>query len=203
MYNDLNTLIIDGEQVYIKKILVSEITDSVMDWFNDAQLMKYYTNSRKQITKDSLLDAIEDGEKKGNQFTFGIYCKENNHLIGTLKLGPINFFHKTSDLVALIGDRNYLGKRLAPQAIALGNKLAFDFFDLRKLYGGMYESNIPSIKAYLRAGWLVEARIKGQYIVDGVSEDRIEVGCFNPKYFAEETIQEIKEKQSLYYSICL
>lgn len=198
---DLNSIRIEGEQLYIKKIRVSEITDRVMDWFNDDQLMKYYTNSRRQITKESLLCAIEDGEKKGNQFTFGIYHKEDNVLIGTLKLGPINFNHKTSDLVALIGDRNYLGRGLAPKAIALGNELAFEYFDIRKLYGGMYESNIPSIKAYLRAGWLVEARLKGQYMVDGKAEDRIEVGCFNPKYFTEETIREIKEKQSAYYTL--
>ena len=198
---DLNAIRIEGERLYIKKIQVSEITERVMDWFNDDQLMKYYTNSRRQITKESLLNAIEDGEKKGNQFTFGIYHKEDNVLIGTLKLGPINFNHKTSDLVALIGDRNYLGKGLAPKAIALGNRLAFDHFDIRKLYGGMYESNIPSIKAYLRAGWLVEARLRGQYIVDGISEDRIEVACFNPKYFSEAFIQEIKEKQSVYYTV--
>lgn len=198
---DLKTIRIEGEQLYIKKIKVAEITERVMDWFNDEQLMKYYTNSRRQITKESLLSAIEDGEKKGNQFTFGIYHKEDNVLIGTLKIGPINFNHKTSDLVALIGDRNYLGKGLAPKAITLGNKLAFDYFDIRKLYGGMYESNIPSIKAYLRAGWLVEARLKGQYMVDGKTEDRIEVGCFNPKYFSEEIIQEIKEKQSAYYTV--
>lgn len=198
---ELNAIRIEGEQLYIKKITVSEITERVMDWFNDEQLMKYYTNSRRQITKESLLNAIEDGEKKGNQFTFGIYRKDGDVLIGTLKIGPINFNHKTSDLVALIGDRTYLGKGLAPIAIALGNKLAFDFFDIRKLYGGMYESNIPSIKAYLRAGWIVEARLKGQYLVDGVSEDRIEVGCFNPKYFSEEILKELKEKQSLYYTI--
>lgn len=201
MHSDLNIIKIEGEQLFIKKILVSEITDHVMDWFNDAQLMKYYTNSRKQITKDSLLSSIEDGEKKGNQFTFGIYHKDNDVLIGTLKLGPINFIHKTSDLVALIGDRNYLGKGLAPQAILMGNKLAFEYFDIRKLYGGMYESNVPSIKAYLRAGWLVEARLKGQYLVDGISEDRIEVACFNPNYFSDDFINEVKERQSAYYSL--
>ena len=198
---DLNSFKIGEDQLYIKKMMVSEITDRVMDWFNDDQLMKYYTNSRKQITKELLLNAIEDGEKKGNQFTFGIYHKKDAVLIGTLKIGPINFYHKTSDLVALIGDRNYLGKGLAPKAIELGNKLAFEYFDIRKLYGGMYESNIPSIKAYLRAGWLIEARLKGQYVVDGNVEDRIEVACFNPKYFSNEFIQDIKEKQSLYYTI--
>ena len=187
--------------MFIKQLEISELTDRVMDWFNDSQLMKYYTNSRNQITKASLMTAIEEGGKKGNQFTFGIYHKDGGNLIGTLKLGPINFNHMTSDLVALIGDRNFLGKGLAPQAIQLGNKLAFEHFGIRKLYGGMYQSNVASIKAYLRAGWIVEARLKGQYVVDGVPEDRIEVACFNPSFFSEEEIDEVKRKQSFFYQV--
>lgn len=187
-----------GNELYLKKITINDITDNVLSWFNDQELMKFYTNSKKEITREILLSSIENGEKIGNQFTYGIYHLENDHLIGTIKLGPINFIHKTSDLVALIGDRNYLGKGLSVEAIMLGNELAFNEFDIRKLFGGMYESNIPSIKAYRRAGWIVEGRLKGQFLVDNRSEDRILVGCFNPKYFSLNEIQEIKEYENRY-----
>lgn len=188
-----------GERLYIKEIELEELTDSVINWFSDEQLMKYYTNSRKTITKDSLLASIEQGKKEGNVFTYGIYDIQQNLLIGTLKLGPINKAHKISDLATLIGNRSFLGKGLAPEAIKLGNQLAFSVFDLRKLYGGMYASNIASIKAYTRAEWLIEGRLKGFYQVDGHNEDRILVGCFNPKYFSEGEIEEVRKKQSQYY----
>ena len=185
--------------LYLKKITVDDITERVLRWFNDKDLMKFYTNSKKQITREILLSSIENGEKSGNQFTYGIYHIEDETLIGTIKLGPINFIHKTSDLVALIGDRNYLGKGLSVEAIKLGSEFAFQKFDIRKLYGGMYESNIPSIKAYRRAGWIVEGRLKGQFLIENnISEDRILVGCFNPKYFSSNEIQELKEHENRY-----
>jgi len=47
----------------------------------------------------------------------------------------------------------------------------------------MFRGNIGSVKAYTRAGWVIEGVLKGQYLVDGKAEDRILVACFNPKYF--------------------
>ncbi|MDT0645908.1 GNAT family protein [Zunongwangia sp. F260] len=190
-----------GERVYLNEIEKKDITDDVMKWFKDEELMKFYTSSKQTITKEKLLHSIEEGKSKGNLFTFGIYTIEDNTLIGTIKLGPIHQGHKTSDLVILIGDRNYLGKGLAVEAIKVGNTLAFEEFNIRKLYGGMYESNIPSIKAYTRAGWLVEGRLKGFYSVDNRNEDRILVGCFNPKHFKQEEIDEVSANQKRYLQL--
>jgi RimJ/RimL family protein N-acetyltransferase len=50
----------------------------------------------------------------------------------------------------------------------------------------MYASNVASIKAYTRAGWIVEATFKGYYWIDGKAEDRVCVACFNPKHFSQE-----------------
>ncbi len=185
-------------RIYLKEIKPSDLTEQVMVWFSDKELMKFYTNSKKTITRNELVLSIENGKKKGDLINYGIFDLENDNLIGTIKLGPINFNHKTSDLVALIGDRNYLGKGLSVEAISLGSRLAFEKYDIRKLYGGMYESNIPSIKGYTRAGWIVEGRLKAQFLVNGNNEDRILVGCYNPKYFNQEFIESIKENEHRY-----
>lgn len=190
-----------GDRIYLNEIKPSEITEGVMKWFADQDLMKFYTNSKQKITKERLLHSIEEGKVKGNLFTFGIYTIEEDNLIGTIKLGPIDQVNHSSDLVILIGDRNYLGKGLAVEAIAVGNKLAFEEFDIRRLFGGMYETNIPSIKAYTRAGWLIEGRLKGFYWVENENEDRILVGCLNPKYFRQEEIDEIAANQNRYYHL--
>lgn len=190
--------IFKGERLYLREIALTDINDTVMSWFDDAELMRFYTSSKQKITKEKLLNSIEEGRKVGNLFTYGIFTNDTDTLIGTIKLGPIHFIHKTSDLVALIGNRDFLGKGLSVDAIQLGNQLAFEKFDVRKLYGGMYASNIPSIKAYTRAGWIIEGRLKGFYWVDEKNEDRILVGCYNPKYFSEEELKKVKENENRY-----
>lgn len=192
---------IKGERLSLREIMPADLSDEVMLWFDDDDLMKFYTNSKNKITKEGLLNSIEEGKKTGNLYTLGIYHIEDNCIIGTLKLGPINRNHMTSDLVTLIGNRRYLGKGYSLDAILLGNELAFSYFGIRKLFGGMYLSNLPSIKAYTRAGWLIEGRLKGQFLVDGCNEDRLLVACFNPKYFTEKELLEIKQNENRYFPI--
>jgi RimJ/RimL family protein N-acetyltransferase len=176
----------ESDRLYLKKINISEINEEIMSWFDNKDLMRYYTNSKNKITKDVLINSIEEGNLDGTNYTYGIYYTENDECIGTVKIGPINKIHKISDLVALIGNIKYHGKGLAVEAISLGNKIAFEVYDLRKLFGGMYENNVASIKAYTRAGWKIEGTLKGHYYENGNNIDRVLVGCFNPKYFTKE-----------------
>lgn len=194
-----------GKNLGIRILDPIDVTDEIMLWFNDATLMQYYTNSKNAISRNSLIDAIAKGRVEKNNFTYGIFDLSNDQCIGTLRLGPINLHHKISDLVVLIGNKNYHGKGLAIEAIELGNKAAFELHGLRKLFGGMYASNISSIKAYLRAGWIVEGIRKGQYWNNEKHEDRIEVACFNPqvfneKYIKDATLTDLEHLLSIYKS---
>ena len=88
-----------------------------------------------------------------------------------------------SDLVTVIGDKNYWGMGLATEAIKLGIELAFSKHDIRKLSAGMYSDNVRSINAYIKAGFVIEAILRGQYLLNGKVLNRVCVACFNPKYF--------------------
>jgi len=154
-----------------------------LTWFQDEELMRFYTNSHQTHTRESLLRNIQEGTAAGTTYVFAIIERESQAFIGTIKLGPINRDHLISDLVVLIGDRRFHGQGLAVEAIRLGNAIAFEEFGLRKLFGGMFATNISSYKAYLRAGWVEEGRLKDHYLVDNQPVDRILVACFNPVFF--------------------
>ena len=179
----------ESERLEMVPFSPEKLNDQIMSWFKNEDLMRYYTNSKKQITKDELLNSIEMGIKNGTTFTYFIKSKKTGQIIGTTKVGPINLAHKISDIPVLIGEKSGLGKGIGSEAILLGNKLAFEKYDIRKLFGGMYAGNIASIKAFTRSDWVVEGVLKGHYWNNGKNEDRILVGCFNPKYFTKEEIE--------------
>jgi hypothetical protein len=83
----------------------------------------------------------------------------------------------------------------------LGNKLCFEYYDFRKLHGGMFQANIASIKAYLKTGWVIEGLLKGQYWVDQKPMDRVAVACFNPKYFTPELLEAVTSESNHYLSV--
>lgn len=165
---------------------LNHIDDEYVSWFeNDDGHLDYFTGSGRVFTKEVIVQDYNDGLSSGKWFYYLIESASGDK-VGNVKIGPIDQKNKTSDLVCLIGNRDYLGKGLAKQAIMLANKIAFEKHDIRRLHGGMYAGNIPSIKAYTRAGWFVEATFKGYYWVNGKSEDRVCVACLNPKYFPHD-----------------
>lgn len=175
----------EGINIEIRKLSENDIDNEYCSWFENTDgHLNYYTGSGRKFDKAVLLEDFKRGVEEKKYYYYLIFDKANNHSIGNVKIGPIDWRNKTSDLVVFIGNRKYLGKGLASKAISLANEIAFSEFDLRRLHGGMIDKNIPSIKAYTRAGWSIEATMKGYYFIDGESVDRICVCCLNPKYFS-------------------
>ena len=163
----------------------ADINDEFVNWHNQEH-SKNYTASRRKFTKENLSDEFTRGIKEKKLFQYLIHHKEDKKNIGIIKIGPIDYIHKKSDLVAFIGNENYLRRGLGSEAIRHGNKIAFDKYDIRKVHGPIIRSNIGAIKVYLKADWVIEAILKGHYLVDKNTEDAVLVACYNPKYFSKE-----------------
>lgn len=163
----------------------ADIDAEFVSWYqnNDGHL-DFFTGSRRSFSHEDLVEWFAQSKMRNTHLY--LISDDDGGRIGTLKIGPVDTVNKTSDLVCLIGNRDYLGRGLAKEAIRLGNKIAFNELGIRRLHSGMYESNVASIKAYTRAGWIIEGRMKGYYWVDGKPMDRICVACFNPSYFSED-----------------
>ena len=63
---------IKGERLYLREIKPDDLSDKVMLWFEDEELMKFYTNSKNKITKEGLLNSIEDGKRITDQDVKGL-----------------------------------------------------------------------------------------------------------------------------------
>ena len=172
-------------QIYLCELEESDFSDEYVSW-HSSEHTAFYSGSNRIFTKDNLLEEFRRGKDQNNIFHFGIFCSANQKLIGVLKLGIVNWSNLSSDMIVFIGDKNYLGKGLAIEAIKLGNNIAFNNLNLRKIYGGMYFDNVASVKAYLRADWIIEGVLKDHYLYEGKPQDRILVACFNPSIFSDE-----------------
>ena len=168
------------------EISVGEVQAGWQNWY-ESEHTKFYTRSGRKLSVDELKNAISNNHKPGFPITLIVVDQSNGRAIGTAKLGPIDPAHGLADFAMFIGDKDYLGKGLSVALIEQGCKIAFERFGVRKLHSGILEKNIPSIKAYTRAGWLVEGIMHKQYFNDGVWQDWIIISKFNPKNADELT----------------
>lgn len=167
----------------LRPLKVSDIDSEYVSWYSNRDgHLNHFTGSRRSFNQQSILDDFYEGSKTGRWFYYLIET-ESGEKVGNVKVGLIDSINMTSDLVCLVGNRKFIGKGLATKSIKIANQVAFFNHFIRRLQGGMYEDHIASFKAYIKAGWSEEARLKGYYWVDGKAVDRICVSCLNPKYF--------------------
>jgi RimJ/RimL family protein N-acetyltransferase len=75
--------------------------------------------------------------------------------------------HARSEIGYLIGDRSAWGKGYATEAILEICKYGFEELGLAKISAGVYECNIGSSNALLKAGFIHEATITSDVIFEG------------------------------------
>lgn len=171
----------ETERLSLRPLTERDVDDRYLSWFADGEVTHWL--EARNITRDEAVSFMRVGEETGRYRIYAICDKSSGRHIGNVKLGDIQFEHGVSDLVTVIGDRSYWGRGYATEAIRLGNTLAFSCPGLRKLSGAIYSENIGSIKAYVRAGWIVEGVLRGHLLRDGRVQDRVLVSCFNPAHF--------------------
>ena len=157
----------DIVKIKLRKLnLTKDISNKYLMWMNDLEVHKY---TEQRYTKHSLIDIrkfVKEKNKSKNEFLYGIFLKKNNlntH-IGNIKLGPINFIHKTGEISYFIGEKELWGKGYTTLAIKEIIKIAKKK-GLKKLKAGLYEMNIGSKKVLEKNGFKFEGKFKSERII--------------------------------------
>ena len=167
-----------GQLTSLRDLQHDDITERYLSWFRDETVTQFL--SARNLGRQDVLDYMDEGRRSGLYHMLALCDRASGLHIGNVKIGPIDRANGNSDLVTVIGDRQFWGKGLATEAIALATHMAFSRFGIRKVCGSIIGNNVGSVKSYTRGGWHVECVRKDQYLVDGMLQDEIFVGCFNP-----------------------
>lgn len=172
-------------QVYLRELTPEDITDEYLCWFADDDVNKFL--DVKSLTYEEARDFLVSGKRLGTHFMYAVVDLVSDKHIGNVKVGPLDSNRLTTDVVTVIGDTSYKGRGIGTEALRIGQTIAFDVYDVRKLVGGIYEPNIASRKAYGRCGWIEVGRIKDAAEADGVMVDEIVIENYNPKYYFRDS----------------
>ncbi len=187
----------EGEKVYLKLLEENQIDDRYVKWFEDNQLLKYYSGTKRIWDREYLVNDFRAGRENGENIIYCIFVKDSDYLIGNFRISSIHKTNNTCDVGIIIGERDYRGRGLAVDSFHVGNHIVFNVHDFRKISSGMYCENMSSYKALMQAGWLVEGRRIGHYLVNGEPMDQLMVSSFNPKYFDIEKLKKNLKKYEL------
>lgn len=169
---------IEGDNIYLRKLRKSDVDSNYCNWMNDPEVNQYLESRFEKWSIKKLEDYVTKIQDNPDYVFLSIILKDENRHIGNIKIGPINQIHKFADVGLIIGERSFWGRGLATEALKLIVDYAFNTLNLHKLTAGAYADNIGSIRAFEKAGFLIEGIKKKHYLYNGDYIDGVLLGVF-------------------------
>ena len=157
---------LNGNLAYLRPLSLEDVTDNYITWMNDYEIVKY-TESRFMLHTRQSIEEFVSNANNANTHTFAIIAKDSDEHIGNIKLGCINWHHRYGDVGLIIGRKEYFGRGIATECIQLITEYAFTHLSLHKVWCGIYEPNIGSLRAFQKAGWEIYATEPEKCLFEG------------------------------------
>ena len=169
----------------LKNLKITNCNKAYVDWLNDSEVNKFLETRWYIQTIEGVKDYVDKVNRSNHSYLFGIFYKTNyssNAHIGNIKIGPINKFYNYADISYFIGEKTYWGKGLATEVIKTILRFGFETIGLNRIQAGVFGSNIGSIKALEKAGFVFEGNLRKQLSVKDCCEDHLVYGILKEEW---------------------
>lgn len=153
---------IKKKELFIRCLKPKDISEEYIGWLNDIEITKYTEQRFFKHGYKTIQSYIENKYSSNLDLLFGIFYKSMH--IGNIKLGPINFLHKNSEISFFIGKKKLMNKGIMTKVINYLVYFSFNNLDLEKITAGCYSNNLNSQKLLLKCGFIQEGKKKKQVI---------------------------------------
>lgn len=174
-----------GSQVYLRPLERADLNERYLGWLNDPEVTKYLETGTFPMTMQDLEKFYADVTGSKQQVIFAIVDAKSDEHIGNVKLGPINWTHRSATFGILIGDKGSWGRGIGLEATRLAVEYGFKRLNLRRIDLGVYADHDSALRCYERAGFKVEGRMREALFREGEYKDRVWMGLLRSEYEPE------------------
>src|SRR5699024_6678526 len=146
--------------------------------YNNPEIMAYWFED-PFYSKSALETSFE--KNLNNTRIKSFILQNNDETVGLIQLFFIDYIHRKAEF-AIIIDPLQQGKGYALKATSLALDYAFRTLNLNKLYLYVDAINEKAIHIYNKAGFIKEATLKDEFIVNGAYHDVAYMSCSQKEY---------------------
>lgn len=153
------------------------------EWLNDKESIRYSLSAFQKINSTDEVDfwfnTVLDDKTNLN---LGIFLKDSGQLIGYAGICSLSSLNKSGEYFIFIGDKSSWGKGIGYEVTRQIIKIAFLEKRLNRLMLTVSEPNIGGIKAYEKAGFISEGKLRKACFRDETYHDKIIMSVLKDEY---------------------
>lgn len=155
-------------------------------WIKDEEAIRYSLSIfQKMKTDDQVKVWLCNTLKDTSTFNRGIFLDGTDQLIGYAGISDLSSTNQSGEYFIFIGDKNYWGKGIGTQVTRKVIELGFGELNLNRIMLTVSEPNKGGVKAYQRAGFKLEGRLREACFRDGDFHDKFVMSVLKGEYELE------------------
>lgn len=143
-------------------------------WLRDPDVIAYSLSVFQHMKTQAQIDQwFAATLAQANTLNLGIYLAQTNELIGYAGLSGISATNHAGEYFIFIGEKAQWGKGVGTEVTKQILHLGFTHHQLNRIMLTVSEWNTGGLKAYTKAGFVVEGRLRQAACRQGVFHDKI------------------------------
>ncbi|MFB3883660.1 MAG: GNAT family N-acetyltransferase [Thermodesulfobacteriota bacterium] len=181
---DKKSLLLENNSMYLRPLIVGDITDDYVNGLNDPEVNRYLVDVRRNVqTRDSVGKYVRSNLENPSAVLLGIFIKnDSKRMVGTVHVSGVDFFHFTASVGICLFAKQFWKKGYAQQAIQLVKGYLFGVLGLHYIEAGIYAKNTNSVNMFSRAGFSEWFRVKDKFRLVDSFEEAIYFVDINPLF---------------------
>ena len=179
----------EGETIRLGPIDFEKDPEIESRWTHDLSYLRMLGRELARPLSQAQLkkryEAIEKGMEEHTLIYYTIRRKEDNQLLGFIRLDWIEWSHGAAQVKMGIGDAQERGKGYGSQALRLFLRFAFDEMNLYRLTATVSEDNPRGVSFFQKFGFVEEVRRRKALLRDGQTYDLLMLGLLKDEWRRE------------------
>ena len=176
-----------GKRIRLRSNERSDLPKFV-EWLNDPEVRRYLSMSLpiSQAAEEHWFENML--KRPPEEQSLGIEIKEGNgwHLIGNCGIFDINWRTRSAEVGLFIGDKSCWNKGYGTEVMRLLLRHGFEKLNLNRIFLRVDAENTGGIRAYQKAGFVHEARLRESGFRDGRYCDDLIMSVLHSEWIPEE-----------------
>lgn len=173
---------LSGSLVRLGPVELETAPEAFARWRNDSE----YSRLLGDTAMPALAPAVRTRWKEyepGDLYRFLIYTLADDRLIGFINLWPNNT-DRDCWIGIGIGEASERGKGYGTDAMRIALRYIFEELEMERASLGVFADNVRAVRAYQRAGFVVEGRQREDTLRDGRRWDAFYMGVLRSEFRA-------------------
>lgn len=171
-----------GEGVALRAIVAADVP-LLARWSSDEEVTFFMFTGQRPLTEAQVAEDLQRAVASPANAVFTVVERKSSRAIGSAGLYDVHPTARKAEFRVLLGDKRFWNRGYGTEVTELLTFYGFDRLNLNKVWLGVMAENVGAHRAYVKAGFQEEGRLREELYRNSRYYDAIRMSVLRSEYY--------------------